>query len=127
MGLTRGAVAEKGILKTVVIRLTWYCLQPTRLVGCFCLARMFHKLPSRDRGEECATGLPQGVGSEAYLNGTSQGPTPEDARKDYLICGRSRPFMKYRGEPGCFTNCLLLLRNESDGCIRNRAQASHEG
>ncbi|MBT8406137.1 MAG: hypothetical protein KJP05_01660 [Deltaproteobacteria bacterium] len=27
-------------------------------------------------------GQPQGVGSEAYLNGTSQGPTPEDARKD---------------------------------------------
>jgi len=25
---------------------------------------------------------PQGVGAEAYLNGTSQGPTPEDARKD---------------------------------------------
>ncbi|MDH3852772.1 MAG: hypothetical protein OEV09_17115 [Deltaproteobacteria bacterium] len=30
-------------------------------------------MPSRDRGEECATGLPQGVGSEAYLNSTSQG------------------------------------------------------
>ncbi len=82
---------------------------------------MFHELPSRDRGEECATGLPQGVGSEAYLNSTSQGPTPEDARKDYLICGRSRQVMKYPGEPGCFTTCLLLLRNESDGCIRNIA------
>jgi hypothetical protein len=37
-----------------------------------------------------ATGLPQGVGSEAYLNGTSQGPTPEDARKDCHIRGRSK-------------------------------------
>jgi len=40
---------------------------------------------------------PQGVGSEAYLNGTSQGPTPEDARKDGHICGRSKSFMKYPG------------------------------
>ncbi|MBE9535125.1 MAG: hypothetical protein IMF03_08995 [Proteobacteria bacterium] len=38
----------------------------------------------------CATGQPQGVGSEAYLNGTSQGPTPEDARKDGHIRGRSK-------------------------------------
>jgi hypothetical protein len=35
-------------------------------------------------------GKPQGVGSEAYLNGTSQVPTPEDARKDGHIRGRSR-------------------------------------
>ena len=27
---------------------------------------------------------------EAYLNGTSQGPTPEDARKDGHIRGRSK-------------------------------------
>jgi hypothetical protein len=27
---------------------------------------------------------------EAYLNGTSQGPTPEDTRKDGRIRGRSR-------------------------------------
>ena len=33
---------------------------------------------------------PQGVGSEAYLSGTSQGPTPEDARKDGHIRGRSK-------------------------------------
>jgi hypothetical protein len=32
----------------------------------------------------------QGVGSEAYLNGTSQGPTPEDARQDDHIRGRSK-------------------------------------
>jgi hypothetical protein len=42
-------------------------------------------------------GQPQGVGSEAYLNGTSQGPTPEDARKDGHIRGRSKRFMKYPG------------------------------
>ena len=35
--------------------------------------------------------------SEAYPNGTSQVPTPEDARKDVQIHGRSRQFMKYRG------------------------------
>ena len=44
-----------------------------------------------------ATGQPQDVGSEAYLNGTSQGPTSEDARKDPHIRGRSRPLMKYPG------------------------------
>ncbi|MGB6928724.1 MAG: hypothetical protein WBH05_05840 [Syntrophobacteria bacterium] len=47
-------------------------------------------MPWRDRGEGCATGQPQGVGPEAYLNSTSQGPTPEDARKDAHIHGRSR-------------------------------------
>ena len=35
-------------------------------------------------------GQPQGVGSEAYLNGTSQEPPPEDARKDVHILGRSK-------------------------------------
>ena len=58
---------------------------------------MFHELPSRDRVDDCATGQPQGVGSEAYLNGTSQGPTPEDARKDDHIRGRSSRFVKYPG------------------------------
>jgi len=33
---------------------------------------------------------PQGVGFEAYLSGTSQGPTPEDARKEVHIRGRSK-------------------------------------
>ncbi|MEE9531685.1 MAG: hypothetical protein V3W52_11870 [Syntrophobacteria bacterium] len=32
----------------------------------------------------------RGIGSETYLNGTSQGPTPEDARKDGHIRGRSK-------------------------------------
>jgi hypothetical protein len=54
------------------------------------LARIFHELLSRDQEDGRATGQPQGVGSEAYLNGTSQGPTPEDARKDGHIRGRSK-------------------------------------
>ena len=33
--------------------------------------------------------------SEAYLNGTPQGPAPEDARKDGHIRGHSKLFMKY--------------------------------
>ena len=61
------------------------------------LTRIFHEFPSRDRGQGCATGQPQGVGSEAYLNGTSQGPIPEDARKDSHVHGRSRRFVK---DPG---------------------------
>jgi len=58
---------------------------------------MFHELPSRDREDGCATGQPQGVGPEAYLDGTPQGPAPEDARKDAHILGRSRSFMKHPG------------------------------
>ena len=61
------------------------------------LARMFHELPSRDRADGCAPGQPQGIGSEAYLNGTSQGAIPEDARKDGHIRGRSRRFMIHPG------------------------------
>jgi hypothetical protein len=53
-------------------------------------ARIFHELVSRDYEDGRATGQPQGVGPEAYLNGTSQGPTPEDARKDGHIRGRSK-------------------------------------
>ncbi|MEE9529874.1 MAG: hypothetical protein V3W52_02690 [Syntrophobacteria bacterium] len=54
------------------------------------LARLFHELLSRDREDGSATGQPQDVGSETYLNGTSQGPTPEDARKNGHIRGRSK-------------------------------------
>ena len=53
------------------------------------VTRMFHELVLRDHEDGRATGLPQGVGPEAYLNGTSQGRTPEDARKDGHIRGRS--------------------------------------
>jgi hypothetical protein len=41
-------------------------------------------LLSRDHEDGRATWQPQGVGSEAYLNGTSQGPTPEDGSEAYL-------------------------------------------
>ena len=51
---------------------------------------MFYELESRDREDERATWQPEGFGPEAYLNGTSQGPIPEDARKDVHIRGRSR-------------------------------------
>jgi hypothetical protein len=54
------------------------------------LAWMLHELLSRDHEDGRATGQPQGVGLEAYLNGTPQGPTPEDARKDGHICDRSK-------------------------------------
>ena len=54
------------------------------------LARLFHELLSRDHEDGWATWQPQGVGSEAYLNGTSQESTPEDARKDIHIRGRSK-------------------------------------
>jgi hypothetical protein len=51
---------------------------------------MFHELLSRDREDGRATGQPQGVGPEAYLNGASQGATPENARKNGHILGRSK-------------------------------------
>ena len=63
----------------------------------FAPARIFHELLLRDHEDGRATWQPQGVGSEAYLNGTSQGPTPEDAREDGHIRGRSKLFMKYPG------------------------------
>ena len=59
-------------------------------VTTFLLTRIFYELLSRDHEDGLATWQPQGVGSEAYLNGTSQGPTPEDARKDGHIRGRSK-------------------------------------
>jgi hypothetical protein len=41
---------------------------------------MFHELLLRDHEDGRATWQPQGVGSEAYLNGTLQEPTPEEVR-----------------------------------------------
>ena len=61
------------------------------------LAHIFYETSSRDREDGSATGQPQGVGPEAYLSSTSQGPTPEDVRKDDHIRGRSRRFVKYAG------------------------------
>ncbi|MGW8221692.1 MAG: hypothetical protein ACWGP1_06055, partial [Syntrophobacteria bacterium] len=63
---------------------------PSTITSPTSLARMFHELLSRDHQDGCATWQPQGVGSEAYLNGTSQEPTPEDARKSGHIHGRSK-------------------------------------
>jgi hypothetical protein len=61
------------------------------------LARMFHDLMSRDCEDGCATGQPQGIGSEAYLTSTSQDSKPEDARKDGHNRSRSRQLVKYPG------------------------------
>ncbi|NIS49533.1 MAG: hypothetical protein GWN94_00185 [Phycisphaerae bacterium] len=50
----------------------------------------------------CLATVPRyrGIGSEAYLNGTSQGPTPEDARKDgHIIRARSAPLSPASGFP----------------------------
>jgi hypothetical protein len=68
--------------------------RPTwRAQGACYLARMFPELMSGDREDggatrsasacvACRATVPRyrGIGSELYLNGTSQGPTPEDAR-----------------------------------------------
>jgi hypothetical protein len=56
---------------------------------------MLYELLSRDHEDGYAPWQPQGVGSEAYLNGTLQGPAPEDARKEGHMRGRSRRFIKY--------------------------------
>jgi hypothetical protein len=66
------------------------CLEKASSGERLSLARIFHELLSRDHEDGRATWQPQGVGSEAYLNGTSQGPTPEDARKGGHIRGRSK-------------------------------------
>jgi hypothetical protein len=60
-------------------------------------ARMIRDSVSRDREDGLATGQPQGVESEAYLNSTSQVSNPEDAREDDHIRGRSSRFMNYTG------------------------------
>jgi hypothetical protein len=77
------------------------------------LARISNELQWRDREDGRATRQPQRVGSEAYLNGTSQGSTPEDVRKDGHIRGRSRPLMKY---PGYWS--AILWRNSSTSLLR---------
>ena len=61
---------------------------------------MFHELQWRDREDGRATGQPQGVEYEAYLNGTSQGSTPEDAREDgHIIRARYAPLSPASGFP----------------------------
>jgi len=59
---------------------------------------MFHEVLSRDHEDGRATEHPyRGIGPEAYLNGPSQGATPEDARKDGHIRGRGKRFIKQPG------------------------------
>jgi len=58
---------------------------------------MFHESMSRGCEDGRASGQSQGVGPEAHLNGTSPGLTPEDARKDGQIRGRSKRLMEYPG------------------------------
>ena len=73
-------------------------LQPPGLVDRNRLARIFHELLSRDHEDGLATWQPyRGIGLETYLNGTSQGAIPEDARKEGHIRDRSKLFMKYPG------------------------------
>jgi hypothetical protein len=80
---------------------------------------MFYELLSRDHEDgratrsagacaACRATVPRyrGIGSEAHLNGTLQGPTPEDARKDDHIRGRNKSFMKY---PGIQISNLLII------------------
>jgi hypothetical protein len=49
-----------------------------------------HASKARRAGHLATVPRYRGIGSEAYLNGTSQGPTAEDTRKDGHIRGRSR-------------------------------------
>jgi hypothetical protein len=52
---------------------------------------------ARRAGHRVTVPRHRGIGFEAYLNGTSQEPTPEDAREDGHIQGRSKRFMKHPG------------------------------
>ena len=61
------------------------------------LTWIIHELVSRAREDGLATRQPQGFASEAYLNSTSQGAGPEDARKDAHIRGRSSRLVNYPG------------------------------
>jgi len=55
----------------------------------------------------------RGIGSEAYLNGTSQGPTPEDARKDgHIIRARCAPLSPASGFP---VSCSQQVIHEISG------------
>ena len=61
---------------------------------------MIHEFVSRDREDDLATGQPQGLGAEAYLNGTSQGSRSEDAPKEgHIIRARYAPLSPASGFP----------------------------
>ena len=61
---------------------------------------MFHESMSRDHEDELATGQPQGIGSEAYLSGTSQEAIPEDAQKEAIFMVRLRRIHETSGLEG---------------------------
>jgi len=67
------------------------------------LARMLHELLSGDHEDGYATGQPQSVGPETYLDGRPQGPTPEDVQKAGYIRGCSKRLMRSGliGEQNC--------------------------
>ncbi len=57
---------------------------------------------------ESAYGGPQGGGSEAYLNGTSQGPAPENVRKGgHIIRARCAPLSPASGFPGSWSQQVI--------------------
>ena len=65
---------------------------------------MFYKSLSRDHEDGRATGQPSrataGLGPEAYLDGTSQGQTLEDAREGaHIIRARCAPLSPASGFP----------------------------
>ena len=73
------------------------------------IARIIHETLSRDRADGRATGQPQGIGSEAYLESTSQDTITEDARKDGHIRGRSRRFVNSAGWVKGPTDSVVLF------------------
>ena len=79
---------------------------------------MFHELLSRGREDGRATGQPQGVGPEAYLNGMSQGTTHEDAQKDGHTRGRSKQLMKHPGLPGSQSSIDVSTLRSFAPCFR---------
>jgi hypothetical protein len=80
---------------------------------------------SRDRADGRATWQPQGVGSEAYPNGTAQGPTPEDAWKDsHIIRARCAPLSPASGFP---VSRLKQAIHEISGLKEVRYEEGHGG
>jgi len=59
-----------------------------------------HASKARRAGHRATVPRYRGIGPEAYLNGTSQGPTPEEARKDgHIIRARCAPLSPASGFP----------------------------
>jgi len=71
-----------------------------------------HASKARRAGHRATVPRYRGIGSETYLIGTSQGPTPEYAGKDGHIRGRSRRFMKF---PGSTRRLFGLLHEMGHG------------